>query len=151
MTRRARQGLLVAALAAACAGDSPGRRAVLSSAAPAPVGPYSQGIAVGDALYAAGQIGIDPATGELVPGGIEAETRQAIANLRAVLAEEGLDLGDVVQVQVFLTDMDEFAAMNSVYAEHFALVPPARATVAVAALPKGACFEMLATAVRSAR
>jgi 2-iminobutanoate/2-iminopropanoate deaminase len=147
MMRRASLGLL-AALAAACAGDAAGRRAVLSPAAPAPVGPYSQGIAVGDVLYAAGQVGIDPATGELVPGGIEAEARQALANLRAVLAVEGLELGDVVQAQVFLTDMGQFAAMNRVYAEHFTDVPPARATVAVAALPKGACFEILATAVR---
>jgi 2-iminobutanoate/2-iminopropanoate deaminase len=149
MTRRATLAM-AAVLAWGCASDAT-ERVVLSAAAPAPVGPYSQGIAAGGMLYAAGQIGIDPATGALVPGGIEAETRQALANLRAVLAAGGLELVDVVQAQIFLTDIEDFAAMNRVYAEHFTSAPPARATVGVAALPKGACFEILATAVRGGR
>jgi 2-iminobutanoate/2-iminopropanoate deaminase len=127
----------------------PARRAIATAEAPAPVGPYSQAIAVGGVLYAAGQIGIDPATGELVAGGVEAEARAALDHLGAVLRAAGLDFGDVVQVQLFLADIGDFAAVNAIYAERFGAAPPARATVQVAALPKGARVEILATAVRA--
>ena len=128
--------------------DKAGRRVILTPAAPQPVGPYSQGIAVGDTLWCAGQLGMDPVTGALVPGGVEAETRQALANVRAVLVAAGMDLGDVVQAQVFLADIADYGAMNAVYAQHFEGAPPARAALQVAALPRGARVEILMTAVR---
>jgi 2-iminobutanoate/2-iminopropanoate deaminase len=113
--------------------------------------PYSPGILVGDTLYLSGQIGRDPATAKLVPGGIEAETRQTLANLREVLRAAGMDLPDVVSVTVFIASFDDFAAFNRVYREHFPENPPARATVQVAALNLGARVEIQMTAVRSQR
>lgn len=125
------------------------REIVATAAAPAAIGPYSQAVRVGDVLYAAGQIGLDAATGEMVPGGVEAETRQALANLAAVLAAAGFTLADAVQAQVFLADLDDFAAMNRVYAEHFPSAPPARATVQAARLPRDARVEIMLVAHRS--
>lgn len=124
------------------------RRTIETSAAPKPIGPYSQAVQVGDTLYLSGQLGIDPATGELALGGIERETRKALDNCRAILAAAGFDLADVVQVQVFLEDMDDFPAMNRVYAEYFPRNPPARATLEVADLPRNARVEILMTAVK---
>lgn len=125
---------------------SPDREVVSTEAAPEAIGPYSQALQVGNVIYCSGQIGIDPATGELVEGGIEAETRQALANLEAVLAAAGASVGDVVQVQVFLADLEDYAAMNEVYGRHFEAAPPARAAVEVAGLPAGARVEITATA-----
>ncbi len=116
--------------------------------APQAIGPYSQAFRAGDTLYLAGQLGLDPATRELVPGGIQAETRRALENLKAVLATAGFSLGEVVQAQVFLADLADFAAMNEVYATYFPAEPPARATVQVAALPRGARVEIALVAVR---
>jgi len=116
--------------------------------APQAIGPYSQAFRAGDTLYLAGQLGLDPATRELVEGGIEAETRRALENLKAVLAAGGFSLGEVVQAQVFLADLADFAAMNEVYAGYFPEDPPARATVQVAALPRGARVEIALVAVR---
>jgi 2-iminobutanoate/2-iminopropanoate deaminase len=113
--------------------------------------PYSPGILVGDTLYLSGQIGRDPATAKLVPGGIEAETRQTLTNLREVLRAAGMDFPEVVSVTVFITSFDDFAAFNRVYREHFPENPPARATVQVAALNLGARVEIQMTAVRSQR
>jgi 2-iminobutanoate/2-iminopropanoate deaminase len=93
-------------------------------------------------VYTAGQVGLDPQTGELVPGGIEGQTRQALSNLAAVLEAAGTSLARVVKTTVFLQDMGEFAAMNAVYAEFFPANPPARSTVQVAALPRGARVEI---------
>ena len=109
-----------------------------------PVGPYSPGIDCGDLVFLAGQIGKDPATGALVSGGIEAETHQVLKNLGAVLNEAGLDYGDVVKSSVFLQDVDDFAAMNAIYASYFPEggMPPVRTTVQVAAIPTGACIEI---------
>lgn len=98
-------------------------------------------------MFVSGQIGIDPATGELAPGGIEAETEQALINLSAVLAAEGLDLDEVVRATVFLVDLNDFALMNTAYARYFKQPYPARATVGVAALPKGARVEIEAVAI----
>jgi len=123
-------------------------RAVSTSAAPLPQAHYSQAIVVDDTLYASGQIGTDPRTGEIVPGGTAAETRQALENLRQVLEAGGFSFADVAQAQVFLADMDDFADMNAVYAGYFPGSPPARAAVAVAALPKGARVEILLVARR---
>jgi len=124
---------------------------VESQAAPAPVGPYSQAVAHGEWVFASGQIPLDPATGALVEGGIEAQTEQVIANLRAVLEAAGSSLTRVVKATVYVTDLALFARINAVYARHFAGdPPPARATVQVAALPLGAAVEIDVIALRQA-
>jgi 2-iminobutanoate/2-iminopropanoate deaminase len=122
------------------------RRVVLSPNAPAPVASYSQAIASGDLLFCSGQIAIDPATGQMVQGGIEAETEQVLANLQAVLAAAGANFADVIKTTVYLADFSEFQAMNAVYMRAFPSEPPARATVGVVALPRGAKIELEAIA-----
>jgi 2-iminobutanoate/2-iminopropanoate deaminase len=144
-------GLLAVAALAGCAYPSARREAIATPKAPAAIGPYSQAIRAGDAVWVAGQLGLDPATGKMVEGGIEGETRQALENVRAILSAAGLGLEDVAQTQVFLADLDDFQAMNAVYAGFFPKAPPARATVQVAKLPKGARVEILAVAVRTSR
>ena len=130
---------------------SAGRRAVETQGAPRALGPYSQAIAAGETVYCAGQVGLDPATGRLVPGGIGAETARVIENLAAVLGAAGLALADVVKTTVYVVDLAEFAAMNEVYGKHYVAPYPARATVQVAALPAGARVEIEAVAVRPGR
>lgn len=113
--------------------------------APAAIGPYSQAIEIADFVYTSGQVALDPSTGKLVPGGITEQTTQVLENLKAVLTEAGCHLYDVVKTTVFLKDMNDFAAMNEVYARYFApdgIVPPARSTVEVARLPKDALVEI---------
>lgn len=127
----------------------PQRRTVMTPRAPAPIGPYSQAIRVGDTLFSSGQIGLDVAQSALVAGGIREETRQALDNLAAVLAEAGFEMSDVVSTTVHLVDLAEFDAMNEVYASRFGVSPPARTTVEVVALPKGARVEITAVALRS--
>jgi 2-iminobutanoate/2-iminopropanoate deaminase len=122
------------------------RIAVSTEKAPKAIGPYSQGIRAGEFVFCAGQAGLDPATGKLVEGGIEAETRRVLQNLSAVLEQAGTSLKNVVKTTVFLTDMDEFKAMNAIYAEFFPGVPPARSTVQVSRLPAGARVEIEAIA-----
>ncbi len=124
------------------------KREIRSDKAPSPVGPYSQAVEAGP-VYCAGQIGLDPATGKLEET-VEAQTARAIANLREVLKSAGLDLNDVVKTTVFVTDLAEFGKMNDEYAKHFSAPFPARSTVQVAALPKGARVEIDAIAVRLA-
>jgi 2-iminobutanoate/2-iminopropanoate deaminase len=126
------------------------RRVIETDRAPAAIGPYSQAIQVGPTLYLAGQIALDPASGEMVEGGIEAETRQVMENLGAVLDAAGFAFGDVVQSQVFLADLEEFGAMNEVYGGYFGEAPPVRATVQAARLPRDARVEIMLTAVRLA-
>lgn len=109
--------------------------------APAAVGPYSQAIDCGEFVFCSGQIPLVPETGLLVEGDIEAQTRQVFANIKAVLTAAGLDLSHVVKTTVFMTDLRQFAAFNSVYAEFFPADPPARSCVEVSALPKGAMVE----------
>ncbi|MBR3503083.1 MAG: RidA family protein [Clostridia bacterium] len=117
--------------------------------APAAIGPYSQGIAAGGMVFTSGQLGLDPATGDFAPGGIEAQTRQSLTNVKAVLEAAGADLGKVVKTTVFLKDMNDFAAMNKVYAEFFGEGGcPARSAVEVARLPKGGLVEIEAIAVK---
>jgi len=149
-TRRA-MGLLAVAALAGCAPPGARREAIATPKAPAAIGPYSQAIRSGDAVWVAGQLGLDPATGKMVEGGIEGETRQALENVRTILSAAGLGLEDVVQTQVFLADLDDFQAMNAVYAGFFPKAPPARATVQVAKLPRGGRIEILAVAVRTSR
>ncbi|MCC6188017.1 MAG: RidA family protein [Anaerolineales bacterium] len=122
---------------------------IFTDRAPRPVGPYSQAYRAGGILYTAGQVALDPTTGELVPGGIAAQTRQALRNLEAVLAAGGSSLGNVVKTTIFMADLAEFSQMNAVYAEFFTQNPPARSTVQVAGLPKGARVEIECVAVIS--
>ena len=122
------------------------RRAISTSGAPAAVGPYSQAIATDGFLFTAGQVGLDPVTGTLVDGGIEAETERAMANVTAVLDAAGCSWADVVKTTVFLADMGDFATMNAIYARYLAEPPPARSTIGVAALPKSARVEIEAVA-----
>jgi 2-iminobutanoate/2-iminopropanoate deaminase len=125
------------------------RRAVSTSNAPAAVASYSQAIDAGNFVFFAGQVGLDPQSGELVPGGVEAEAERALRNLSAVLDAAGLSMSDVVKTTCFLADINEFAAFNAVYSKFVTDPPPARSTFAVAGLPKGARVEIEAIAVRS--
>jgi len=119
-----------------------GKKIVSTDKAPKAIGPYSQAIRTNDLVFTAGQVGFDPATMNLVEGGIEAQTRQVLTNLKHVLEAADSGLKFVVKTTVFLQNMDDFAAMNAVYAEFFPGNPPARSTVAAAALPKGALVEI---------
>jgi 2-iminobutanoate/2-iminopropanoate deaminase len=121
------------------------KTAISTQDAPAAIGPYSQAVRVGDMLFTSGQVALDPKTGALVAGGITEQTVRVLENLKAVLGAAGIDLVHVVKTTVFLKDMKDFAAMNEVYAKYFApagVVPPARSTVQVAALPKDALVEI---------
>jgi 2-iminobutanoate/2-iminopropanoate deaminase len=122
------------------------RHAVTTSGAPAAIGPYSQGIVSGDLIFCSGQLGLDPATGDLVEGGVEAQTERALRNLASVLDAAGASIADVVKTTVFLADIDDFAAVNAVYARHMPDPAPARSTFAVGALPKGGLVEIEAIA-----
>ena len=126
------------------------RKRIHSDNAPKAVGPYSQGIQAGGFVFCAGQVGIDPATGQMVDGGVQAQTRRALENLKAVLEAGGSSLEGVVKTTVFLADMGDFKAMNEVYAGFFPGDPPARSTIAVKALPIGALVEVEAIAVQGA-
>ena len=117
------------------------KQALATAQAPAAIGPYSQGIAAGQTVYVSGQLPIDPATGA-IPEGIAAQTAQSLKNIQAILAEQGMTLADVVKTTVFLADMNDFAEMNSVYAEFFTEPYPARSAVAVKTLPKNALVEI---------
>jgi 2-iminobutanoate/2-iminopropanoate deaminase len=119
-----------------------GKKIVSTEKAPKAIGPYSQAIRMEGLVFTAGQVGFDPATMDFVEGGIEAQTRQVLTNLKHVLEAADSGLNFVVKTTVFLQDMNDFAAMNAVYAEFFPENPPARSTVAVAALPKGALVEI---------
>ncbi len=115
--------------------------------APKAIGPYSVGIKTGGLLFTAGQAGIIPETGNIIEGGIENETRQTLTNIQHILEAAGTTLGKVVKTTVFLRDMNDFSRMNAIYAEFFKENPPARSTVQVAALPKGAAVEIEAIAL----
>ena len=119
---------------------------IATDRAPGAIGPYSQAVCSGNLVFCSGQIPLDPDSGQLVEGGIEAQTVQVLDNLTALLAAAGLTLGDVVKTTVFLVTMDDFPAMNEVYARYFDEDPPARSTIGVAALPKGARVEIEAIA-----
>lgn len=118
------------------------KEVIKTEQAPQAIGPYSQAIKAGDFLYASGQIAINPQNGELVSGGIEAQTRQVMENIKHILAAAGLNFTHVVKTTVFLVSMDDFAVVNRIYGEYFPENSPARSCVAVAALPKGALVEV---------
>jgi len=144
---------LLSVMLMACAAPTtrPDRMVIATPNAPAAIGPYSQAIRFGNTIWCAGQIGIDPKSGKMVRGGVEAQTRQVLANIGAVLEAAGAGFGDVVQAQVFLADMNDYGAINAIYAERFDEAAPARAAVQVARLPLGARVEILVTAVRAER
>lgn len=123
-------------------------QAITCSDVPAAIGPYSQAIEAGNAVYVSGQLPIDPTTGRFPGEDVSAQTRQSLANIRAILTEAGLGMEHVVKTTVFLADMGDFAAMNQVYAEFFAPPYPARAAFQVAALPKGARVEIECVAIK---
>jgi len=123
------------------------KKVIISNNAPQALGPYSVAIQTGGFVFTSGQLGLDPASGNIVPGGVEAETRQALTNIQSVLEEAGSGLDRVVKTIVFLKEMADFPKMNAVYGEFFRENPPARSTVQVAALPKSAAVEIEAVAI----
>ena len=124
------------------------RETIKTTSAPSAIGPYSQGVkAQGMLIYTAGQIALDPGTGEVVPGSIKEQTRRVLENLRAILEAGGSDLDHVVKATVFLKDMGDFGAMNEIYAGYFTKSPPARSTIEVARLPKDVLVEIEAVAL----
>lgn len=132
--------------------STPSKTAISTHDAPVAIGPYSQAVRVGEMLFASGQIPIDPKSGNLVSGGITEQTTQVMENIKAVLNKAGIDLIHVVKTTVFLKSMNDFAAMNAVYAKYMApegVIPPARSTVEVARLPKDALVEVEVIAMES--
>ena len=123
------------------------KNVIHTASAPAAIGPYSQAIQMGNFLYTSGQLGIDPATGNLVEG-VEAQTKMALENVKAVLAAGGSSLDKVMKTTVFLQSMDDFAVMNGIYAEYFTTQPPARSAVEVGRLPKNVLVEIEVIALR---
>lgn len=124
------------------------KQVIATSNAPAAIGPYSQAIMAGNMLFASGQLGMDPATGNFVEGGVKEQTAQAFKNIHAILAEAGLTIQNVVKTTVFLADMADFAAMNEVYSSQFEGAFPARSAVAVKTLPKNGLVEIEIIAVK---
>jgi len=125
------------------------RQPISTENAPAAIGPYSQAVGFGQTLYLSGQIAIDPETGEIVDGGIQEQTDQAMKNLKAVLQASGYTMNDVVQCQIFLSDLDNYALMNDIYAKYFDVPPPARAVVQAARIPRDALVEIMMIANKS--
>jgi len=130
----------------ASAGQKAARTVIFTERAPQAIGPYSQAIRAGGFVYTAGQVGFDPASGQLVEGGIEGQTRQALGNIKAILEAAGTSLDRVVKTTVFMADLSQFSAMNAVYTGFFPSNPPARSTFQVAALPRNALIEIEAIA-----
>ncbi|MDY3090152.1 MAG: RidA family protein [Porphyromonas sp.] len=125
------------------------KKVINTTQAPAAIGPYSQAVLVDKTLYASGQLGIDPATGDFVPGGVSEQTEQVFRNIHAILAEAGMEMSDVVKTTCFLADMGDFAAMNEVYARQFEGSFPARSAVAVRTLPKNGLVEIEVLAIKA--
>lgn len=135
-------------LTAGCAQKPEDKEIIVCEQAPAAIGPYSQAIRIGNTLYLSGQLGMDPATGLLVEGGLEAQARQALKNQQAVLRDAGFTLQDVVQCQVFLTDLDYYPVFNEVYKEFFPSRYPARAVLEVSRIPADGLVEIMMVAVK---
>jgi 2-iminobutanoate/2-iminopropanoate deaminase len=143
---RAVMVLTVLAVSGCCAGFA--KEVIATIQAPAAIGPYSQAVKSGNLLFLSGQIAIDPRTNQFVAGSVEEQTRRVLENLKAVLAANGMTLEHVVSTTIFLTDMNDFSKVNAVYGKFFTDKPPARATVQVAGLPRGALVEISAIAAR---
>ena len=124
------------------------KKVIFTEKAPAAIGPYSQAIEANGMVFLSGQLPVDPATGEFAPGGVTEQTTQCFENIKSILAEAGLTIDNVVKTTVFLADMNDFAAMNAVYADNFTAPFPARSAFAVKALPKGALVEIESIAVK---
>lgn len=133
----------------ACSKADVQREVISTFNAPAAIGPYSQAVKVGNMLYLSGQIAIDPATGQFVPGGITEQTQQVLKNSSAVLKAAGFSINDVVQCQVFLQDLNDYGALNNVYKTYFKENLPARAVVQAARIPKDALVEIMMVAVKT--
>ncbi|MCR4430902.1 MAG: RidA family protein [Tepidanaerobacteraceae bacterium] len=118
------------------------KKVITTDMAPKAIGPYSQAIMIGDLLFASGQIAIEPAKGELLEGGIEAQAKQVMENIKNLLAAAGMDFSNVVKTTIFLTDLNNFALVNDIYGSYFSEEPPARSCVEVSHLPKGALIEI---------
>jgi len=141
--------VLLAAFAFTPKGDKTKKRTILSEDAPKPIGPYSQAILAGNTLYVAGQVGLDPRTGKLDSSGIEGETRQALKNIYAILLAAEMNMTHIVKTTVYLKNIKDFERMNKEYATYFSnMTPPARETVGIADLPKGAAIEISVIAVK---
>ncbi|MBX3039911.1 MAG: RidA family protein [Bdellovibrionaceae bacterium] len=125
------------------------RKVIATQDAPAAIGPYSQAVQIGPMLYCSGQIAIDPQTNEVLRVDVKAQTEQVMKNIKAVLGAAGMDFSHVVKTTIFVTDMNDFATVNEVYGKHFVGEPPARSTVAAAALPKGVNVEIEVVAYRN--
>lgn len=123
------------------------RSVINTKEAPQAIGPYSQAIKCGELVFSSGQIPLDPASGQLVAGDVIAQTKQVMNNLQAVLRAAGADLSTIIKTTIFLTDLNDFAKVNETYGSYFSAAPPARSTVQVAALPKGASVEIEAVAL----
>jgi 2-iminobutanoate/2-iminopropanoate deaminase len=121
--------------------EMPTKDVIRTGGAPQAIGPYSQAIVVDGWVYTAGQLGLDPASGDLVDGGIEEQTRRALENMKAVLSAAGASMGDVVKATIYVADLAHFKAVNEIWGEYFTVDPPARSTVQVAALPRGGLIE----------
>lgn len=123
------------------------KKIIYSDKAPKPIGPYSQAVIIDKLVFLSGQIGISPQTGNLVDGGVVEETKQIFRNFKAVLEAVKISLDDIIKTTVYMTDLSKFAEMNKIYNDHFTKDYPARATIQVSALPKGACVEIEAIAI----
>ena len=123
------------------------KKIISTAEAPAAVGPYSQAIRIGNFVFCSGQIPLDPKTGEIVPGDVNAQTKRVMENIAAVLRAEGLNFGNIIKTTIFLTNLADFQTVNELYGSYFNQAPPARSTVQVAALPKGARVEIETIAV----
>jgi 2-iminobutanoate/2-iminopropanoate deaminase len=124
------------------------KKIILTAKAPAPIGPYSQAVMAGNTLYCSGQIPIDPATGQVFTGDIKGQAELVMKNIDAVLKEAGVGFQNIVKTTIYLTSMNDFAAVNEVYGRYFTELPPARSTIAVAALPKGVNVEIEVLAIK---
>jgi len=140
---------LLMLLLAGCSTPNMKKEVISTDKAPKAIGPYSQAIRVGDTLYLAGQIAIDPTTGQMISGGIKAQTRQVLKNIQSVLCAAGFLITDVVQSQVFLKDLNDYGMMNDIYEEYFGRNPPVRAVVQVSRIPRDAQIEIMVIATKA--
>jgi 2-iminobutanoate/2-iminopropanoate deaminase len=141
--------LTILTLFISCVNEKVERRVIVTDRAPQAIGPYSQAIQVGNQIFLAGQIPIDPNTGDIIAGGIKEQTRQVMINIQAVLEAAGFNFQDVTNVQIFLTELENYSTVNQIYATYFPVAPPARAVVEVARLPRDVMIEIMVSAIKA--